>query len=138
MGYDRKKNAAQWFYETVYKDEAICPRAIQPAERLPSMLRTARSLENKPGLNWQSRESVFLKQGKLLAGYEDDYDFSGNVVRYFPTYESLSDRELRGYFSWRTKFRKGEIQKTSLSFVFLLSQDRASLSKMTIQVNLQL
>lgn len=119
MSFDRRKNAAQWFYDNIYKDEAIRPRAYQPPEKLPSMLRTARSLENKPGLCWQSRESVFLKQAKLLAGYEDDYSFSGNVVRYYPTYESLSDQELRGYFSWRTKLRRGDIQKTSLSFVFL-------------------
>ena len=119
MGFDRRKNASQWFYDNIYKDEAIRPRAFQAPEKLPSLLRTARSLENKPGLYWQSRESVFLKQAKLLAGYEDDYSFSGNVVRYYPTYESLSDQELRGYFSWRTKLHKGDIRKTSLSFVFL-------------------
>ena len=119
MSYDRKKNAAEWFYSNVYKDERIQPRAWAPQEKLPSMLRTARSLENRPGLQWQSRESVFLKQAKLLASYEDDYVFSGEVVRYYPTYEALSDRELRGYFSWRSKLRRGEIQKTSLSFVFL-------------------
>ena len=120
MSYERKKNTAEWFYANVYKDERIQPRAWSSPEKLPSMLRTARSLENKPGLHWQSRESVFLKQAKLLASYEDDYVFSGNVVRYYPTYESLSDQELRGYFSWRTKLRQGEICKTSLSFVFLL------------------
>ena len=119
MGFDRRKNASQWFYDNIYKDEAIRPRAFQAPEKLPSLLRTARSLENKAGLYWQSRESVFLKQAKLLAGYEDDYSFSGNVVRYYPTYESLSDQELRGYFSWRTKLHKGDIRKTSLSFVFL-------------------
>lgn len=119
MSFDRKKNTAEWFYANVYKDERIQPRAWAPPEKLPSMLRTARSLENKPGLHWQSRESVFLKQAKLLASYEDDYVFSGDVVRYYPTYESLSDRELRGYFSWRSKLRRGEILKTSLSFVFL-------------------
>jgi len=119
LSYDRKKNAAEWFYSNVYKDERITPRAWAPPERLPSMLRTARSLENKPGLHWQSRESVFLKQAKLLAAYEDDYPFSGNVVRYYPTYESLSNQELRGYFTWRTKLRRGETRKTSLSFVFL-------------------
>ena len=119
MSYNRKKNAPEWFYANVYKDERIQPKAWTPPEKLPSMLRTARSLENKPGLQWQSRESVFLKQAKLLATYEDDYVFSGDVVRYYPTYESLSDRELRGYFSWRSKLRRGEIRKTSLSFVFL-------------------
>ena len=119
MSFDRRKNASQWFYDNIYKDEAIRPRVFQAPEKLPSLLRTARSLENRPGQLWQSRESVFLKQGKLLAAYEDDYVFTGNVVRYFPTYEALSNPELRGYFSWRTKLRKGELQQTSLSFVFL-------------------
>ena len=41
------------------------------------------------------------------------------MVRYFPTYQSLTDRELRGYFSWRTKLRNGNIQKAPLSFAFL-------------------
>ena len=119
MGFDPKRNAAEWLYGSFYKDEAIRPKALQPQEKLPSMLRTARSLENKPGNHWQSRESVFLKQAKLLVSYEDDYAFSANVVRYYPTYESLTDQELRGYFSWRTKYRRGNVQKTSLSFVFL-------------------
>lgn len=119
MDTNRMKKAAEWFYSTVFRDEAIKPRAYAPAEKLPSLLRTARSLENAPNNSWQSRESVFLKQAKLLASYEDDYQFSGNVVRYYPTYQALTDQELRGYFSWRTKLRKGDVQKTSLSFAFL-------------------
>ena len=67
----------------------------------------------------QSRESIFVKQGKLLAGYEDDYVYDRQVLRYFPTYQSLTDPELRGYFSWRTKLRRGNLQETSLSYAFL-------------------
>jgi len=120
MDTNRMKKAAEWFYSTVFRDEAITPRAsYAPAEKLPSLLRTARSLENAPDNPWQSRESIFLKQAKLLANYEDDYLFSGNVVRYYPTYQALTDQELRGYFSWRTKLRKGDVQKTSLTFAFL-------------------
>lgn len=119
MDTNRMKKAAEWFYNTVFRDEAITPRAYTPAEKLPSLLRTARSLENAPNNPWQSRESIFLKQAKLLANYEDDYQFSGNVVRYYPTYQALTDQELRGYFSWRTKLHKGDVQKTSLSFAFL-------------------
>ena len=44
-----------------------------PREPLPSPLLTARSLENGMPAYRQSRESIFVKQGKLLAGYEDDY-----------------------------------------------------------------
>lgn len=119
MDTNRMKKAAEWFYSTVFRDEAIKPRTYAPAEKIPSLLRTARSLENSPNNAWQSRESIFLKQAKLLVNYEDDYDFEGSVVRYYPTYQALTDQELRGYFSWRTKLRKGDIQKTSLSFAFL-------------------
>jgi len=41
------------------------------------------------------------------------------VVRYYPTYQALTDQELRGYFSWRTRLRNGDVQKTALSFAFL-------------------
>lgn len=67
----------------------------------------------------QSRESIFIKQGKLLAAYEDDYVYDRRVTHYFPTYQSLTDPELRGYFSWRTKLRRGNLQKTSLTYAFL-------------------
>lgn len=67
----------------------------------------------------QSRESIFVKQGKLLAGYEDDYVYDRRVTHYFPTYQSLTNPELRGYFSWRTKLRRGNLQKTSLTYAFL-------------------
>ena len=69
--------------------------------------------------NRQSRESIFIKQGKLLAAYEDDYVYDRRVTHYFPTYQSLTDPELRGYFSWRTKLRRGNLQETSLSYAFL-------------------
>ncbi len=120
MDTNRMKQAAQWLYETVFRDEPIPirPRGPQNAERLPPLLRTARSLETGAGL-WQSRESIFLKQGKLLANYEDDFPFHGNLLRYYPTYQALTDQELRGYFSWRTRLRKGETQEAPLSFAFL-------------------
>ena len=119
MDQNRIKNAAKWFYEKVFTDEPIRPRTNQSTPKVPSLLRTARSLENGPNNAWQSRESVFMKQAKLLVNYEDDYAYEGTVVRYYPTYQALADQELRGYFSWRTKLRKGNIQKTSLSFAFL-------------------
>ena len=119
MDTNRMKQAAQWYYSHVFEDEAIRPRPVPQEERLPSLLRTARSLENAPDRPWQSRESIFQKQGKLLANYEDDYSGTCNVVRYFPTYQALTDQELRCYFSWRTKLRRGDVQKTALSFAFL-------------------
>ena len=119
MDTHRMKKAAEWFYNTIFHDEAIRPKSPVPSEKLPSLLNTARSLENTPSTPWQSREAIFIKQAKLLANYEDDYEFHDSVVRYFPTYQALTDKELRGYFSWRTKLRNGDVRKTSLSFAFL-------------------
>ncbi len=119
MEQNRGKNAAQWFYEQIFRDERIRPRPQEPRQTLPSLLRAARSLENGMSGSSQSREAVFLKQGKLLANYEDDYSYERTVLRYFPTYQALTDEELRGYFSWRTRLRKGQMQKTQLSFAFL-------------------
>lgn len=120
MDTNRMKQAAQWLYEVVFQDEPIPVRSrpSQNNERLPPLLRTARSLETGAGL-WQSRESIFLKQGKLLAAYEDDYSYHGNLLRYYPTYQALTDPELRGYFSWRTRLRRGDVQEAPLSFAFL-------------------
>lgn len=119
VGFNPKKQASQWYYSQVFQQEAIPHRSSPPQEKLPSLLRAARSLENGMSLQWQSREKVFLGQAKLLAGYEDDFEFRDTVLRYYPTYQSLTDRELRGYFTWRTKLRHGDVEKTSLSFVFL-------------------
>ncbi len=119
MDGNRLRQAAEWFYRHVYGDEPIQRQRPERREKLPPLLMTARSLENRGFHSWQSREAVFVKQGKLLANYEDDYAFSGEVLHYYPTYESLSDPELRGYFAWRTRLRYGHWEQTSLSFAFL-------------------
>jgi len=38
MDTNRMKKAAEWFYNTVFRDEAIRPRASTPAEKLPALL----------------------------------------------------------------------------------------------------
>ena len=116
---DPRKAASEWFYSTVFRDETIRPRTAPRTERLPPMLCAARSLENGCYQSWQSRESVFMKQAKLLANYEDDCEDCGDFTCYYPTYQSLTDRQLRSYFSWRTGLRRGDVQKAPLSFAFL-------------------
>lgn len=51
--------------------------------------------------------------------YEDTYVHEGTVRVYFPTYEDLNDSELRGYFTWRTQYRRGNVQKTHATYVYL-------------------
>lgn len=119
MDTGRVKKAMEWFYNTVFHDEMIQPGFRETTVSIPSPICAARSLEKGTSTYRQSREAIFVKQGKLLANYEDDFVYEKPVLRYFPTYQSLTDSELRGYFSWRTKLRRGDIQKTSLTYAFL-------------------
>ena len=78
---NRTKNAASWYYSQVFREEPITPRREVPSAQLPPLLRAARSLETGMSDVFQTRESVFLKQGKLLANFEDDFQFERTVVR---------------------------------------------------------
>lgn len=118
---DPKKATAEWFRISVFKDEPIRgrPPAAQ-AEPVPSAIQAARALADKGFRSWQSKEEVFLKQAKLLEFYTDSYTFDcDGLTVYYATYQSLNNRQLRAYFSWRTQVREGKYCKAPLSFVFL-------------------
>lgn len=119
MDTNRKKRASEWFYQTLYRDEQIQPRSQSKFETVPEEIRAMRALESGVEMWRQSREAIFVKQARLMENFEDDYSYHRDVVRYFPTYQSLTDRELRGYFTWRSRWRRGEQEKTSLSYAFL-------------------
>ena len=104
----------------IYRDEAI-PNAPAPTPKppTPKLLRAMRSLVATTRDAWQSRAELFLKQARLMAAYEDDYVYNGTVNQYFPTYDSLSDAQLRGYFTWRTAVRQGRVEKRGMSYASL-------------------
>lgn len=101
------------------------PRTTQPRMgRLPERIREMRKLEQggvPSRLAYGSNVSaaIFYRQAKLMEDYEDDYEFDGTFVQYYPTYAAMSNQQLRGYFSWRTKVRAGNITKAPLSFAYV-------------------
>ena len=100
-----------------YREELINLRSID--RDLPEPLKIARDFARSYDGKNLSRAHLFFKQAQMLADYEDDFDYDKNVIRYYPTYQSLNNNELRAYFSWRTKWRKGIKKETSLSFAFI-------------------
>ena len=102
-----------------YTDEPILPRKKTPEEKLPAPLKAARSLEKGAARMYQNRRSLFLNQAKLLEFYKDDYEGGYISHCYYPTYDLLSNQELRSYFAWRTKVRNGDIQPSCSSFAYL-------------------
>lgn len=62
---------------------------------------------------------IFYKQAKFMESFEDCYEGYDEFKMYSPKYMSMNDNQLRTYFSWRTKVRKGVVLETSLSYVFV-------------------
>ena len=99
----------------LYHDRPILRTAAQMAGLPPKEYREMRRLLGQ----YHSEQELFYRQGLLMAEVEDNCPWHGVYERYFPTYQSMSDLQLRGYFTWRTRVRRGEITLTNLSFVFV-------------------
>ena len=116
---DKKLREGKNFTTRVYHDEPILQTAAQMANYLPPRCRKMRGIARSHAALGKSADWVFYQQGKFMEDFEDDFDYHGTFIRYFPTYQAMNDLQLRGYFSWRTKVRRGEVGRTSLSFAFV-------------------
>lgn len=116
---DEKLKNSKSFSSSVYKDEPIIKTASQMNGYVPAKISELQQSIRHAALYSMSSGKTFYEQARLMEDYEDDYDYSGNFFCYYPTYRSMNIQQLRGYFSWRTRVRRGDIRKTSLSFAFV-------------------
>lgn len=113
------------FSNEVYADEPILKTGRQMQNFLPDQYRKMREISRwqedpKGGAGrWLSEAELFYRQGLLMADFEDDCPYNGTFKSYFPTYNAMSDRQLRGYFTWRAQVRCGTVEEASTSFAFL-------------------
>ena len=112
-----RSNAA--FSKTVYQDQPIIMTGSQLKSFVPDAIREARQLAKQGYARNLGVVDVFYEQARLLAGYEDDFEFTGTFSHYYPTYEDMSNEQLRGYFTWRTKVRQGTVEQGSISFAYV-------------------
>lgn len=103
---------------TVYRDEPIIGRASQMGSYMPPKYAEMKKVFHDYAYR-SGPTSIFVRQAKLMEDFEDDFDFHGTFSRYYPTYQAMNDNQLRGYFSWRTKYRRGEISDTQESFLYV-------------------
>lgn len=114
---DDKLSKSKNFDENkVYKDEPIIATASRMNSYVPSKIIEMRKLADT--LNMTDAQ-IFYRQAQFMYDYTDDCPYHGDLVQYFPTYHTLTDPQLRGYFTWRTKLRVGIIEPAPLSFAFL-------------------
>ncbi|MGV8906714.1 MAG: TerB N-terminal domain-containing protein [Acetobacterium sp.] len=105
-----------------YRSEPIIKKASDLAVPAPKKYKEMlRIVPQNNTFYWQSEyiNARFYLQAKFMEEFEDDYAYYGEILRYLPQYTDMTFPELRGYFTWRTKVRKGKVEETSSSFVFV-------------------
>ena len=91
------------------------PRRDRHPERLREMKRLYEYGPDTPS----SRARNFIRQARFMEDYEDDLPWKGEYILYYPTYQDLTTRQLRGYFTWRTRLRKGRIDPIGPSAAYI-------------------
>ena len=108
------------FEGRTFADEPILRRGSQMESYLPDKIREMRSMARSQPSRIRSDQQLFYEQARFMEDYEDSIESYSTFSHYFPTYESMGNRDLRRYFSWRAHVRAGKVIPTSLSFVFVL------------------
>ena len=62
---------------------------------------------------------LFYKQAKFMEDFSDDYQGIALFFMYYPNYQYMGYEQLRTFFSWRTRIRRGETPDIPLSYLFL-------------------
>ncbi len=105
--------------DPVYADEPISLSPEQKKILPPQEYGQMRKMAAGSSFMYQDDEKIFYQQATYMAQFEDDCPYDREVLQYYPTYQYLSLPELRGYFTWRTRLRRGNLKKTSLTYAFL-------------------
>lgn len=105
--------------EYYYEDKPIRLSPERARNLPPKEYRKMRDLAFGSPFSRNNDAQIFYLQAKYMEQFEDDCPYDREVRCYYPTYQSLSMPELRGYFTWRTRLRHGKLERTSLSYAFL-------------------
>lgn len=114
----RQKNSRN-FSEKIYTDQPILIPASKMKNFTPPKYREMKAIARSYHSLDMSTAEIFYKQAKFMEAFEDDYEYYGDFVRYYPTYRDMNDDQLRGYFSWRTKIRHRQYDPAPLAFAFV-------------------
>lgn len=117
---DKKLVNSKAFRDRVYKDEPIIKTASQfIKQETPSEIKEMKNLAFTPEAYWKTSAWLFYTQGKFMENYSDSFSYNDDFTKYYPCYRDMTTEQLRGYFSWRTCVRNGNISKAPLPFVFI-------------------
>ena len=100
-----------------FSGSAYAPRM----EAIPERLRQMRRLFEYGLDSMMDKARRFCRQAGFMEFFEDSAPWTGELFRHFTTYQDLTTKQLRGYFSWRSRVRNGEFQPipTSAAYLYL-------------------
>ena len=106
--------------DKVYGDEKILITAKQMKNFRPPEIREMRRIaQSKESIRW-SDSRLFYEQAKFMENYTDEKPYGERFEIYYPTYQRMSENQLRGYFTWRSEVRKGVFNNgTSATYWFI-------------------
>ncbi len=67
----------------------------------------------------RDQTDAFIRQGEILKDLEDDFEHKCYCAVEVPTYNILSNDQIRTYITWRTDARRGIYNKTAGAYVML-------------------
>ncbi len=88
-------------------------------EAVPERLLEMRRLFDYTRVSPEVRARNFYRQAVFMKDYEDDCPWTGDFIHFFPTYQDMDVRQLRGYFTWRTRLRRGDYQPIATSAAYI-------------------
>ena len=85
----------------------------------PEQILEMRKLYEYGDGSFRQKNKNFYRQGKYMERYTDSAPWNGQLRRYFPCYHDLNLPQLRGYCTWRTRYRTGDCQPTAEAFAYI-------------------
>jgi len=114
-GAKQKADANPNSGSSVLFSQPIVPRAVDPVREKFFEMRRLSSMKPFAGSDCE----LFYRQARFMADFTDNYEGNAKFNMYFPYYQNMGYEYLRTYFTWRTRVRNGDMQNTSLSYIFL-------------------
>lgn len=103
----------------LFKASELIERRDPAEEEIRAVFYSMRQLA-RDSFSFNSNEAkTFRAQALYMEYFEDDYSELIPFSSYFPSYQQMRYDQLRTYFTWRSRVRKGDIQKISLSYAFV-------------------
>ena len=105
----------------VYTDEQILFTAskLLDSEKIPEPYATIKKIaaDERYRLDEGRR---FYEQSKAAENFDEEGDYpADNTSSVYPSLSRMSVQQLRGYYSWRTKIRRGNIVRAPYSYITL-------------------